>query len=676
MRSRSFMIAGVVAVAVIGIGAAAISGSTHSGPPTTQITLDGARAGAVFQGVGAISGGGGNSRLLIEYPPAQRQQILDYLFKPGYGADLQILKLEIGGDAYATDGAEPSMEHTAGAINCHAGYEFWLAQQAQKLNPALQIYALQWNAPHWTGAAWSGTDINYLLDWLHCATANHIRVNYLGGYNEHLPHGITTQVMGWFIKLRHALDAAGYGYIKLVAVDSFAHEDGSDVANFLANHRAFASVISVLGYHNLCRYPATGKTCLIPPAAKTAGKAIWESEIGALRQHTGVAAMTRSIDNAFIQVRATGLIEWPTLGSEPAFLPEEDRGLVFADQPWSGQYQVNLMSWVIAQTTQFTAPGWHHIVGASGKFGGSYGSYTSYEAPDHSAWSLVAQTTDAPKAQTITVHVDPGLPRAVAHVWVTHIKATDPAKWFQHVGDVRLTGGSFTYKLPKASIISFTTSTGQGHGTAVPPAPKPMPLPYRAKPDPTGEPAYLGAQDGAFEYLPGASSAGVFEQTAVGIPVFWQNPTGARFPYAVVGDNSWRNYTVAASIRFTAANQSAGLIARFDHPRANGVAQQFHGYQFIVSQSGAWRLFRNAVWHKNQAKNPAVTLQTGHLSASLGVGRWNRLSLTAVGTTIVARVNGRVVLTLTDNRWATGDAGISTSGWYHVLFRDLTVSRA
>ena len=676
MRSRSFMIAGVVAVAVIGIGAAAISRNTHSAPPATHVTIDGARAGAVFQGVGAISGGGGNSRLLIEYPPAQRQQILDYLFKPGYGAALQILKLEIGGDAYATDGAEPSMEHTAGAINCHAGYEFWLASQAQKLNPQLQIYALQWNTPHWIGAAWSDTDIRYLLDWLHCAAADHIKVAYMGGWNEQLPHGITPQVMGWFIKLRHDLDAAGYGYIKLVAVDSFAHETGVDVANYLAGHRAFAAAIGVLGYHNLCRYPATGKTCLIPPAARSAGKPIWESEIGALRQHTGVAAMTRSIDNAFIQVRATGLIEWPLTGSEPAFLPEEDRGLIFADQPWSGQYQVNLMNWVIAQTTQFTAPGWQHVVGASGKFGGSWGSYTSYEAPDQSAWSLVAQTTDAPKAQTITVHVDPGLPRAVVHVWITHIKSTDPATWFRHVGDVRLAGGTFRYKLPKASIITFTTSTGQGHGTTVSPAPKPMPMPYRAVPDATGEPRYLGAQDGAFEYLPGKSSPGVFEQTAVGMPVFWQNPVATRFPYAVVGDTSWRNYTVSASIRFTAANQSAGLIARFDHPRANGVAQQFHAYQFIVSASGAWTLFRNAVWHKDQAKNPAATLRTGHLRAQLGVGRWNRLSVTAIGPTVVARVNGRVVVTVTDSRWRTGDAGISTSGWYHVLFRDLTVTRA
>jgi hypothetical protein len=677
-QGQAYALYGVVILLIaLLIGGFAVARSASSGPPTTSITIDGAHAGAAFQGVGAISGGGGNSRLLIEYPRQQRQQILDYLFKPGYGAALQLLKLEIGGDAYATDGAEPSFEQTKGNINCNAGYEFWLAQQARRLDPRIQIYALQWNAPHWVGGAWSAADIGYLLDYLRCASKDGVPVNYLGGFNEHLPHGITPQVMGWFISLRHALDAAGFGAVKIVAVDSFAHEDGTDVANFLAAHPAFARSISVLGYHNLCRYPATGKTCLIPPAARTAGKAIWESEIGALRQHTGVAAMTRSINNAFIQVRATGLIEWPTMGSEPPFLPEEDRGLVFADQPWSGQYKVNLMSWVIAQTSQFTAPGWRHVNGASGKFGGAYGSYTSYEAPDRSAWSLVAQTADAPDPQTVVVHVAAGLPRATVHVWTTNITSTDPAQWFRHVRDLRPSaGGTFHYRLPKGSIITFTTVAGGGHGTASPPPQARLPMPYRATPDASNEPMYLGAQDGSFEYLPGSSAPGVFEQTTVGQPVFWQNAVTSRFPYAVVGDTTWKNYTVSAQVKFTAANQSAGLIARFWHPRANGVAQQFHGYQFIVSQSGAWKLFRNAVWYKQLRTNPAVTLRTGQLRAPVGVGRWVRLSLTTSGSTITATVNGKVVMSLTDTRWTQGDAGISTGGWYHVLFRDLTVARA
>lgn len=46
-----------------------------------------------FDGIGAISGGGATSVFLRAYPEPQRTQILDYLFKPGFGASLQILKV-------------------------------------------------------------------------------------------------------------------------------------------------------------------------------------------------------------------------------------------------------------------------------------------------------------------------------------------------------------------------------------------------------------------------------------------------------------------------------------------------------------------------------------------------------------------------------------------------------
>ena len=87
-----------------------------------KIELDGGGTGRIYDGVGAISGGGGNSRLLIDYPEEQRSEILDYLFKPGYGASLQLLKLEVGRDANSADGAEPSIEHRRGDVNCNAGY--------------------------------------------------------------------------------------------------------------------------------------------------------------------------------------------------------------------------------------------------------------------------------------------------------------------------------------------------------------------------------------------------------------------------------------------------------------------------------------------------------------------------------------------------------------------------
>lgn len=53
----------------------------------------------VFDGIGGLSGGGATSVLLPSYPEPARSDILDFLFKPNFGAALQILKVEIGGDA-------------------------------------------------------------------------------------------------------------------------------------------------------------------------------------------------------------------------------------------------------------------------------------------------------------------------------------------------------------------------------------------------------------------------------------------------------------------------------------------------------------------------------------------------------------------------------------------------
>src|SRR5204863_9890067 len=107
-----------------------VAPATSSTNTTTTIPVDGTQPGQMLDGVGAISTAG-NSRYLIDYPAPARDAILDYLFKPNYGAALQILKVEIGGDANSTDGSEATIEHTAGAIDCNAGYEFWLMRQAK-----------------------------------------------------------------------------------------------------------------------------------------------------------------------------------------------------------------------------------------------------------------------------------------------------------------------------------------------------------------------------------------------------------------------------------------------------------------------------------------------------------------------------------------------------------------
>ena len=74
---------------------------------------DAAGPARALDGVGGLSGGGATSVFLPAYDAATRSAIYDYLFLPGFGASLQILKVEIGGDAQSTDGAESSHMHVS-----------------------------------------------------------------------------------------------------------------------------------------------------------------------------------------------------------------------------------------------------------------------------------------------------------------------------------------------------------------------------------------------------------------------------------------------------------------------------------------------------------------------------------------------------------------------------------
>src|SRR2546430_9663108 len=74
-----------------------VRGLLPAGQKTETIRVDAQPEGRTFEGIGAVSAGA-SSRLLIDYAEPQRGEILDYLFKPNFGAGFQHLKVEIGGD--------------------------------------------------------------------------------------------------------------------------------------------------------------------------------------------------------------------------------------------------------------------------------------------------------------------------------------------------------------------------------------------------------------------------------------------------------------------------------------------------------------------------------------------------------------------------------------------------
>jgi len=650
------------------------------------IVIDGGRPGPVFQGIGAISGGGGNSRLLIDYPAREREQILDYLFTPHFGASLQMLKLEIGGGGYSSDGSEPSVEPVRGGLDCGAGYEFWLARQALARNPAIKLYGLQWSAPSWVsdghGGLWSTADVHYVVDWLRCARENGLTVSYVGGWNEHYQG---TQVQrAWFVNLRGALDLAGFTGTQIVAADQTPQlREGSGgrlgyfpmlvsgtVASGMTEDPAFARAVSVLGMHDTCGLPTTGYLCVMAVKARTVAarmdKPLWESELGATPSigtdpaRLGPGSLARALNGAYNEAGITGILVWPLIDAIPQDLPHENRGLVWADQPWDSSYYVTPLTWVIAQTTQFTTPGWRHVDGANGGLPAS-GSYDAYEAADRSAWTLVAQTSVATMAQQVTVHVTGGLPAGVVHVWSTNLRG--PGQFVRRA-DITPHGGTFTAVLQPGFVYTFTTTTGQsradGHPPTVP-AGGPMPLPYTAAPDAAGMARMLSPIEGSFGYV-----QGVLTQTTVGEPVEWHYLGPSPAPYAIVGWNTWRDYTVSARVVLPPSGSAsptpgAALIARFQGFSGTTVSH-FRGYELKVRSDGAWQLTANG---------PApVTLASGRVAAAHAYA----LSLSTRGSTISAGINGARVATVINGAYRDGPAGLASLGYYPVQYPSFGVS--
>jgi hypothetical protein len=655
--------------------------ATGSASTTTGIPVNGAASGLPYGGVGAISGGGGNSRYLIDYPEPARSAILDYLFKPSYGASLQILKVEIGGDANSTDGSEASIEHTQGAINCDGGWEWWLMEQAKARNPAIQLYGLAWTAPGWTGSFWSQNTIGYIVQWLTCARQHGLTIDYLGGNQNE--KGYTK---AWTESLRGAMNAAGFSGTQIVMSDMYDSAGTWTVATDLANDPAFNTATSVAAEHDVCGYPTNGNQCLTTATARNLGKPLWASELGAMDGNAGAASMARSMIRGYPNGRLVSYITWPLVSAMPPGLPHETYGLIYANQPWSGYYHVNAMAYAIATMSWFTAPGWQYVNGANGGFGvtsGVYrnGSYTTLRSPNRVDWSTIAETTTTSDTQNATFTISGGLAASTVHVWRTNPSSVNPADWMVQRSDVHPANGKFSFGLLPGYIYTFTTMTRSAKGSAAPP-PQGSLRSYTEQPtaNPLDEsPVYLAPMDGAFEYKPCRDDATktCTQQMTPQAPVYWWAHAG--FPYAVIGDNSLQNYTVSSDVYFTQAGSSAGVIDRFSHQ--GGGVSNFRGYILKLADNGSWQLL------KNSAGVGVSTLASGTLGRPAGVGAWHNLAVTVKGAILTGSIDGQRVATATDNdpNYTTGIAGIEAgavasggtwtgTSWPVVQYRRLTLA--
>jgi O-glycosyl hydrolase len=607
---------------------------TVAAQPDVQVVLDGNDTGRIFDGVGAASGGGTVSRLMINYPEPQRSQILDYLFLPNYGASLQSLKVEIGGDGNSTEGSEPSHMHRAGDENYDRGFEWWIMNEARRRNPRIKLMALAWDFPGWLKEANSQSTADYLANFLLGAKRVHgLDIDYVGIWNE-------TKMSYEFIKTLEKTLQAHHIDTRIMADDLV---NTWDIVSAMQSDRELYDAVKIVCTH-YPRFQSTGM-------ARKVGKPLWSSEDGPWNDTWGTAGeqsgpYAELLNRNYIEGKMTSTVLWCLTTSYYDILDIPYAGLLRADTPWSGHFTVMAPLWIVAHTTQFAQPGWQYLDGASTLLpdGGSIVALKS--GPDY---SVVVETLAAGQSQDVTFAVRGGLSAGRVYVW-----RTNSQRYFEKISEIVPAGGKFSFRFDPNSIYSLTTTRSQHKGEVEPPAASPFPVPYK---DDFEEyrlgdttPKYFIEQNGSYEVVPcgGGRKGKCLRQVVTESPLVWTYGKTADLlgTASIIGDKAWRNYSVSADLLLETPGYGR-VMGRVSRATLDG---QITGYQLYLYDSGHWEL---------RTSTQGGVIASGQVRCSLNT--WHHLELSFLNETIAASIDHRMVASLRDTQFAVGMAGIGNA---------------
>ncbi|XP_042245359.1 galactocerebrosidase isoform X2 [Thunnus maccoyii] len=633
-----------------------LSFSSHCCSSQTYILNDKDGLGRVFDGIGGLSGGGATSRLLVNYAEPYRSQILDYLFKPNFGASLHILKVEIGGDAQTTDGTEPSHMHYENDENYFRGYEWWLMKEAKKRNPNITLIGLPWAFPGWVGHGknwpYDFPDITaaYVVNWILGAKQYHdLDIEYIGIWNER-------NFDSKYIKvLRNTLDKVGLTDVGIIAADG----DWS-IANSIIVDPYLNDAVDVIGAH----YPGTNT---VIEALKTQKK-LWSSEdYSTFNDEVGGGCWARILNQNYVNGLMTATISWNLVASYYEELPFGRDGLMTAQEPWSGNYVVESPIWITAHTTQFTQPGWTYLqtVGHLVQ-GGSYVALTDGNGNltvvietmthDHSVCIRPPLPHFNVTSQNATFQLKGSFASIKElQVWRSqfNFKTKKPSSFFEKLTPLKLSDGSFTLNLAEDEVYTLTTMTaGQKGSYPEPPASARFPKVYKDDFN-VRNPAFSEAPDfadqtGVFEYYINLTDPGphvfTLRQVLTERPVTWV--ADADQTISVIGDYQWQNLTVSCDV-FMEKVKTGGVFVAARVDKGGQSVRSAKGVFFWVFADGTYKVTNDLAGQTVLAEGQSGTRAYG----------WHTLSLTVKGQYASGLLNGyplwkKAVVLNPKNGWA------------------------
>jgi len=612
-------------------------------PVTVTVNLDGKSDGRTFEGIGLVNSSG-TSKLLADYPPEQVQDILDLLFTPLHGASFNIVKNEIGADVNSSTGTEPCHRRTSDEKPHARGVNFMICSEALKRNPSMVFDAARWGIPAWADASAEARK-DYYVDYVRLMGLNGTMLHQLSpGENE------SSFDRDWSVKtLRPALDANGFKDTRLIAMDEV---QGWKLADALKKDPELKKNLAALTSH----YTTTSTK-----AAKDCGLPLYNDEADVPMHDLDPRLLTvaKNLAKQYADGRMVRALLQPALDGVYETVKYNAKGILTAVTPWSGHYEIHKSFWMVAHFTQFAQPGWKFLDKSCGNVGDDlwYLTLRDPQSPDYSVIVVNAGDQDA----LFDFKIAGGLSQEALHAW-----RTDTATVFTEGDEITPQKKRFQVKVPARSLLSLTTTIGQTKGEPAHPIPpaKAFPLPYRddfSSYNVETQPKYFLDQAGAFET---ADIGGVrcLKQVVATPPREWQGTFSKREPYSIFGDPAWVNVKAEASVLLPEGATAYLSIRGNLHDRDRDVPAT--GYQTLLQADGSW-VFRKVVF------GDITPLAQGKLD-NFQSKDWHRLSVSAFGEYLEARIDGKLLAQAQDADLAFGQAALGCS--YHaVSFRDLSV---
>lgn len=625
--------------------------------------------GRLFEGIGAVNGGGATAVLLKDYPEPQRSQIMDMVFRPKFGASVSTMLAEIPGDGNSTQGSMPSHSHYKGDQNYSRGYTWWVLREAKKRNAALTLDATAWSAPRWVGKFWTQDMADYYVDWLQGLRSVYgLELDAIGCHNE------AGYDYNFAKALRRTMNERGFSNVRLHAFDNWG-KNKLDFLSEMAKDSALRDAIDIVSCHTFTEIPITEEQRKL---AENMGKTIWNSEEHIYRKGFDcLISIVKAFNENYITSGATKVVNWYDIaGVYPLEPYSHDPAMLLAREPWSGHYEVREALWGYAHYGQFCEVGWKYVDEGCCKLdkGGTMITLRDDKTQDY---TIIIETKGADSPQDIRVVLPKQFKAKKMCMWLSNEQDQ-----FVRQDDAQVRSHSLKLTLQPNSVYTISTTTGQQKGafTQIPES-SPFPIPYAEDFNAYQQPAqwgylphYMADIIGCFELVDNpCQTAGkhdlclqqvVSEHTLSWAPE-WHH-------YTIFGDDSWSDYEVAADVYLNPRDE-AGIMGRICNV-GTGYGVWAKGYYMTVNDKGECKLvLTSGKLNKKEligdAEQQAAILARKDeeiggefvldkaLAPDFSALEWHRLQLRFEGNDIVGLVDGKPVVKATSDRYKRGMAG-------------------